>query len=670
MYPRDPISKLPLIGGSRKEKYNKLGIETIEDLLRFRPRAYLDFREPLTVEEALKKSRGERVAVFAKVEKTSISRTANRGIFVVSSKIKDESGEIGAVWFNQKYLKSFLQEGREFLFYGPLGFDYQNRKIILLSPKILPERSLYIIYPQTAGLTSRQISSSVKAALRNNYRLEEYLPDFVIKDFDLLNLQDAVEKMHFPVCVEDFEMASKRFDFEDLFNFICQNEILNKTKSDKKAMKAVAEKTELSKIIKSLPYELTEDQAESLREILEDLGANHPMNRLLQGDVGSGKTIVALICAYFVIKNNYQVIFLAPTEILADQHFATAKEFFSKYNFTVELVTGNTKGENLNADLIIGTHAVLNCPFDFSRLGLVIIDEQHRFGVEQRARLIEEGNAHLLSLSATPIPRTIGHLLFGNLAVSQIKTKPHGRKKVKTFVIPAEKKNDTYLFVDKLIAKGQRVFVVCPLIESQEKTETLFDFDEVKSIEKQLKELQETCLGLRRIGSLNGRMKQKEKEDVMRKFRSGEIDVLVSTSVVEVGIDVPDATVMIVEGADRFGLAQLHQFRGRVGRNQMQSYCFLFVQNLTSENTFERMKAFVANDDGFKLSKIDLKLRGAGALFGMEQSGFGGFNPRWLEDEDRLEKVSDSARQVVASLDKYPLFEKKLTDQISISHLE
>lgn len=671
MNQRDSIAKLPFVGESRQAKLKKLGIETVEDLLRFQPRGFLDLRDPAKISQIRDLERGDRVAFLAKIIKLNCTKTPRRGIFVVKAKLDDGTGEINAVWFNQRYLASSLKEGQENLFYGTLSFDFSDKKISLLSPKILPKPDIYITYPQTAGLSSRQISQIIKSAFDAGYELGEYLPDRAIDDFDLMGIKQATQKMHFPKSEDDLLLSKKRFDFENIFCFICQNIIQNNQKNNKKSLKIDWKRDNLNKIISSLPYKLSADQERAILEILDSLKGEHPMNRLLQGDVGSGKTIVAFIASYFVLKAGYKVVYLAPTEILSNQHFASAVNFFGKSGFKVAEVTSKTKADFSEADVIVGTHAVLNRAIDFSKIGLVVIDEQHRFGVEQRSRLIEKSRSHLLSLSATPIPRTIGHLLFGNLEISQIKTRPEGRKKVKTYVIPEEKRNDAYLFVDRLIEKGQQIFIVCPLIESQtEQSDTLFELDEVRSIKKQIEELGETCLAIRRIASLNGKMKSSEKESIMNDFRSGKIDVLVSTSVVEVGIDVPNATAMIVEGADHFGLSQLHQFRGRVGRSNLQSYCFLFSSNLSSENVLARLKYFVRIDDGFELSKIDFKLRGAGKLFGLEQSGFGDFDPSWLDDEDRLKKIYDSASETINNIQNFPELEKKLKNEMLTAHLE
>lgn len=671
MYLRDSITKLPFVGEGRQSKFKKLGIETVEDLLKFQPRSFIDLRRPEKIDKIYTYKKGEKIAILATVEKLSFSRTARRGVFVVKAKISDETGETSTVWFNQRYLASYLKESQQYLFYGTLGFDFSTKKISLLSPKILPKPDIYLIYPQTAGLTSRQISQSVKAAFDAGYKLEEYLPQNVIKKFGLIDVVSAAHRMHFPKSDEDLTASRERFEFEDIFCFICQNIIQNNQKNKKDAIQISFVRKELDQIIAELPFELSEDQKTAILEILSGLNGKHPMNRLLQGDVGSGKTIVSFLTAYFVMKAGYKVIYLAPTEILSSQHFATARSFFQKYGFKMSLVTAKSKGDFVDSDMIIGTHAVLNRDLNFYKIGMVVIDEQHRFGVEQRARLIEKSRAHLLSLSATPIPRTLGHLLFGNLDISQIKTKPKGRKKVKTYVVPEEKRNDTYLFVDRLIEQGQQVFIVCPLIEEQgAQADTLFEFDEVKSIKKQLEELQNTCLSLRRIASLNGKMKSEEKEKVMSEFNAGKIDVLVSTSVVEVGIDVPNATVMIIEDADRFGLSQLHQFRGRVGRSDLQSFCFLFSKNLENEVTLERLKSFVRIDDGFELSKVDFRLRGAGKLFGFEQSGFSEFNPKWLEDEEKLEIIHESANKAVKNINNFPALQEKLKSEMLNAHLE
>jgi ATP-dependent DNA helicase RecG len=453
---------------------------------------------------------------------------------------------------------------------------------------------------------------------------------------------------------------------------------LKNQNNQKKALKVVCDSKILDDFIEQLPFKLTEDQNEAVDDFIGDFKRSYPMNRLVQGDVGSGKTVVALLAAHLAIKSGFKTAYLAPTQILARQHFETARKLMPN-NTEILLLTATSRSKDINerikkADLVIGTHALIQKDIKIDNLALVIVDEQHRFGVDQREYLLKTGRVapHLLSLSATPIPRTLAHIIFGNLDVSTIFEKPSGRLEVKTYLIPENKRADSYRFIEKLISTGQQAFVVCPLIEQKSGSADgrLFDVLDRKAVESEMRNLQKTVLAKRKIESLHGRMKGEDKEEKMQRMQNGAIDIMVSTSVVEVGVDVPNATIMVVEGAQHFGLSQLHQFRGRVGRNKMQSYCFLFTDENLNDKTKERLKVFVQNSDGFKLSEMDLRQRGPGAVLGVDQSGFVGINPLWFENTEVLRKASKLAGDLVQDLENMPDLFSKVKEKLETKHLE
>jgi ATP-dependent DNA helicase RecG len=565
--------------------------------------------------------------------------------------------------------------------YGQVDFDFVSKKLCLFSPEIFYGKEIFPIYPLTKGVSSKQISRAVANALKAGFALEDSLPEEIIKKFNLPQINEAIRMLHFPKSRTEFELAKKRLNFTNLLRFVLAN-LSQRDKNQKSQTNKISwPQKEIDDFISSLPFKLTVDQDKAVEDIAKDLTSSHPMSRLIQGDVGSGKTIVGLIASLAVARGGYRTVWLAPTEILSNQHFETAKRFFATSDFAIELVTSQTKRKNkdinYSADLIIGTHAVLQKDVIIDKLGLVIVDEQHRFGVKQRSLLVK-GNSqqpHFLSFSATPIPRTLSHVIFGNLDISVIKSKPPGRIQAKTYAVPPEKRDDTYKFIDSLIQLGQQAFIVCPLIEqSQTKGEAigeLFDIvDDRKTVDDEVENIAKTILGARRIAKIHGKMKPQEKEEIMMRMNAGEIDVLVATSVIEVGVDIPRASVIIIEDADRFGLSQLHQFRGRVGRNNMQSYCFLFSTKMQEEKTRERLAAFVRHNDGFELSSIDLKQRGPGAILGLTQSGFGKFNPLWFEDTKLLDEVVNLAKDVLPNLSKMSLLSKEVDSQFVTDHLE
>jgi len=683
----DSVENIPHVGPALAGAFERLHVKTVEDLFRFIPRDIIDLSNPISAKEAQKKD-GEKVVLFGEIEDLKVIKTPKRRIWLTSAKIKDDTGKVRVVWFNQPYLRTFFKD-QKYAFFGPVEYSNFTKDKTMLSPQIFASPGVITIYRQSEGLSSKQIQRSIKFALEAGYNLDNLVLDNLASKYKMPKSQDALLSLHFPKNVGEFYRAKERFIFDELLFFISANLYLKNLNAKKSSYKIDTDQKLLNQFISELPFELTDDQNKAMSEIVKDLGGMLPMNRILQGDVGSGKTVVALAAAYLAIKSGQRVAFLAPTQILASQHYQTANKLLTKLGVSVGLMTADTnrkfKTQNSKLkssaeklitkdDLIIGTHAIIQESVEIPNLALVIVDEQHRFGVEQRNLLINQKSQnapHFLSLSATPIPRTLAHIIFGNLDISTIFSKPKGRLPIKTYLVPQTKRNDSYKFIDDLIKKGQQAFVVCPLIEEQQTfTGTLFDLDGRKAVETEIKNLKATVLKKRNIEMLHGRMKAQDKEDQMAKMQDGSADVLVATSVVEVGVDLPRATVMVIEGAEHFGLSQLHQFRGRVGRNDLPSYCFLFTSGDLNDKTKQRLKAFVQNDDGFKLSQMDLKGRGPGAVLGNKQSGFFGINPVWFENSEILAKASKAAKALAPNLDKSPDLLKKITAMLETEHLE
>ena len=702
---KDLITKIPFIGEAQAKKFARLKIETVEQLLEFLPRDLLDLSCPSPISK-ISTHFGEKVILLARVEDISVIRTPRRHLWMVQAKLRDGTGEIAVHWFNQPYLRNFFKTGKKYLLYGEYGYDFQSRKAVISNPEIYEKSGIFPIYPQTKSLTSKQISRAIKSALDVGYQL----PDLISG----IENNEITRQIHFPTSIERYKQARKHFIFQKLVIFILANLYLKTASENSPAFKVNPDRIFVEKFVQNLPFKLTRDQQKVIGEILDDFEKNSPMNRLIQGDVGSGKTIVALAAAIMTIRSGYRVAWLAPTNILAAQHYETVRKFVKFIKFIkldVGLVTSQTKklkstNSKLEADLLIGTHALLQKDVKIENLGLVIVDEQHRFGVNQRADLLQKSKnekiPHLLSLSATPIPRTLAHIIFGNLDISTIEMKPAGRMMVKTYLVSEKKRADSYKFVDSLIAKDQQVFVICPLIESKNTGDTLFEIDDRKTVANEVEKLQKGILSHRRIAALHGKMKPAEKEKIMSEMRNGKIDLLVSTSVVEVGVDISRATVMLIENAESFGLSQLHQFRGRVGRNDLQSYCLLFAPSLEkkygstrhsiseetrlnkqselprakaggsleNKKTRERLKTFVQNFDGFKLAELDLKQRGPGAILGTTQSGFGRINPLWFENTKILAVASAKARDLLQKLDNLPNLKQKVISELKTEHLE
>ena len=509
--------------------------------------------------------------------------------------------------------------------------------------------------------------------------LGDYLPDEIIGKENLISENEAIRKIHFPAKTIDIEIAKKRLGFDELFLIGLKMLLIKKELAQENGLLMKIDEGLLKKFVRDLPFKLTNAQRRSAWEIICDLGRNIPMNRLLEGDVGSGKTVVAAMAVLIVSKNHCQSVWLAPTEILANQHYKNVSKLLRKFDVRVGLLTSANKLADIEKDdLIIGTHAILQKDVSFPSLGLIIIDEQHRFGVKQRAHLRQTANSsqqtavipHLLSMTATPIPRTLALSLYGDLDISIIDEMPAGRQKIITRVVNPQNRDKSYDFIRAQVKSGRQVFVICPLIEPKDRLKVnLFDMDR-KSAVQEYEKLSKTVFPDLKIALLHGRMKSKEKDATMKKFHDGKLDILVSTAVVEVGINVVNATVMMIEGADRFGLAQLHQFRGRVGRGKHQSYCFLFAESW-SDDTKKRLDAMTTSNNGFELAEKDLQIRGPGELIGIRQSGLPDLKMASLSDIIMVKKARKAAEKIVAEgIENYPSLVEKLEEFETERHLE
>lgn len=674
-----PIAKLPRINEKYLKKLNKLGIDNVRDLLFHFPHRYDDFSK---IENINQLKIGETATIQGKILKINNYYTFKRKMTLTEASIQDKTGNLRVVWFNQPFLIKNLKEGKLISLsgkyaMGPKGPYLSNPSYELLSlyKTTTHTAGLVPIYPETTGLHSRFLRYYIKLVLPSIVLLKEFLPTDVLKKHNLQSIQTALKNIHFPTNLKLADEAKKRFAFEELF--LLELYVLRqKIKLQKEnAFKVPFNKNLIQKFVKSLPFALTEAQRKSLWEIIQDMEKSKPMNRLLQGDVGSGKTVVAVATALETIKAGFQVAFLVPTEILAQQHFKQIKNLLKDFDIKIGLLTGSDKRIDKNTKIIIGTHALIQKSVKFTNLALVIIDEQHRFGVEQRAHLLKihpakaEQVPHLLSMTATPIPRTLALTVYGDLDISLINQMPKNRRKIITKVVPPNEREQAYEFIRKEIKVGRQAFVICPRIELQADTKNLI-WAEVKAIKQEYEKLSKEIFPDLEIAMIHGKIKSKEKNKIMSDFRNKKTDILVSTSVIEVGIDIPNATVMMIEGADRFGLAQLHQFRGRVGRDEYQSYCFLFS---TSGEATSRLKAMQKYGSGFELAEKDLEIRGPGQFYGVAQSGMPDLAMASLNDLELIRSTRNEALELLKkdlNLRSYPLVLEKLNKFKQSVHLE
>ncbi len=602
-------------------------------------------------------------------------KRTNHGKLLTKAIFSDSTGSVNVIWFNQPFLKKILYNGQKLILSGKAAFKYgkitlQNPAYEEIQSELMHSGRIVPIYHQTEGINSKWVREKLKPLIDEwSKLLIDYMPDSIKKKYELIPYDQAVREVHFPTEEETLIKAKFRLSFDELF--LLQLKALQKKwhwqNVKEHQQKPIPLHPETRQLIDSLPFELTEAQNKSVKEILNDLQQPYPMSRLLQGDVGSGKTIVAGIAIFNAIKAGYQVALMAPTEILAKQHLKTIYELLKIYSYNINFISGSInrtqKKEALKqistgtVNLIIGTHSLIQEGVEFKNLGLAVIDEQHRFGVKQREILHANGHPHLLNLSATPIPRTLAMTIYGDQDLSIIDQMPKGRLPIITRVVPEHKRRDAYLWIKNQIIKGRQAFVICPLIDESDTLEV------TSAIQEHQKLSQETFPNLN-VGLLHGKMKAEQKEEIMKDFADNKINVLVSTSVIEVGIDVSNASIMLIEGADRFGLSQLHQFRGRVGRGEHQSYCFLFPKN-KSEDSRIRLSAMQNFTNGFKLAEIDLQLRGPGEIFGLRQSGIPDLKMASLTDSETIALAREAASELIDKdprLHQYALLQEKLAE--------
>lgn len=649
------------VGPSRVQLLNKVGIFTLKDLITYFPRDYEDRSKPKEIyqcvdgEEAL-------IEAFVVSRMTQIRLKRNTMYKLI---VRDETATCTITWFNQSYLKNMFKVGEKYKFYGKVSV--KGSKFEMTSPVFDSEEKenntgrIIPIYPLTYNLSQNVIRRIIENGLKEaEGNIEETMPEYLLKDYNLFGIDEAIKKIHFPEKFEDFNLARKRLVFEELLAMqLALLELKNNYSSDTKGIQFNKD-AKMSDVINKLPFNLTKAQIRVLEEIDKDMESDKPMNRLLQGDVGSGKTVVALIAAYKAVKSGYQAAIMAPTAILASQHLESFQELLADTGIKCELlissITKKKKEElkkslaNGEIDILIGTHAMLEENVVFKNLGLVVTDEQHRFGVKQRTTIVEKGNhPDVIVMTATPIPRTLALILYGDLDISIIDELPPNRKQIETYAVRKSLSDRVNNFIKQQIKEGRQAYVVCPLVEENEEMD-------LKSVEALYKEYKEKIFSEFNVAYLHGKMKAKEKDEIMNDFKEGKIDILISTTVIEVGVNVPNSSIMVVENAERFGLAQLHQLRGRVGRGEYQSYCILKYEG-NSETIRERMKVMVDTNDGFVISEKDLELRGSGDFFGTEQHGLPAFKVANLFTDMPILKAVQSLAIKILSED--PKLEKE-----------
>ena len=642
------------VGETRAKVLNKLGIFTLEDLITYYPRTYEDRSKAKKLEDTID---GEETLIKAYVvSRMNVVTTRNRKMKICKMIVRDDTEACEVVWYNQPYLKQNFHMGEEYNFFGKIS--KRSGHIEMISPvfdkegiknntgKIIP------IYPLTYNISQNQIRKVIENGLKLvKDSLEETIPDYILKENNLMDINSAIRKIHFPENFEEFEKARTRLAFEELLTMQLLLLRLKNKCMQKESGIQFSKDVKMSDVINTLPFTLTKAQLRALEEIDRDMESDRIMNRLLQGDVGSGKTIVAIIAAYKAVKSGYQMAIMAPTSILATQHLESFSGILEKFGIRCELLISNMQAkkkkevleeiENGKIDIVIGTHSILQDNVKFKNLGLVITDEQHRFGVNQRKTIGEKGkNVDKIVMTATPIPRTLALILYGDLDISVIDELPPNRQKIDTFAVGPSMEKRVNNFIKEQIKQGRQAYIVCPLVEENEEIDA-------KSVLEIFENYKNNVFSEFKVEYIHGKMKQKDKDEIMQNFKNGDIDILISTTVIEVGVNVPNASIMVIQNAERFGLATLHQLRGRVGRGEYKSYCILKYQG-KSDNIRERMKVMQETNDGFVISEKDLELRGSGEFFGTKQHGIPEFKVANLfEDMDILKRVQSLAVKLI-----------------------
>ncbi len=650
---KQSIQYIKGVGPARSKLFNLLGVYTLEDLINYYPRTYEDRTNVKKIEEL---QDGENALIEAVTLSGVSTYRLRRNMTISKVLVQDDTGKCLITWFNQDYVKAKIHSKEKYRFYGKVTKN--NGKIEMASPVFDEEKEhkntgkIVPIYPTTKNLSQTSIRNAIENALKLiDEKIEETLPDYIIKEYNLMDLETSTRRIHFPETMTNFSRARNRLAFEELLSFQLALLSLKNQYEDEKRGIQYSKDIHMSDVINTLPFKLTKAQLKVLEEIDNDMESEKSMNRLLQGDVGSGKTVVAMISAYKAVRSGYQVAVMAPTTILATQHINNFNKILSGFGIKCELLISSlTKKQkdsvlqrlkNGEIDIIIGTHALLQENVEFNKLGLVITDEQHRFGVKQRSIIAGKGNnPDVLVMTATPIPRTLAIIVYGDLDISIIDELPPNRKKIETVAVRENMSERINAFIKKNVEEGKQAYIVCPFVDENE------EMLDVKSIEKLAKSYKEEIFKDYKVEILHGKMKPKDKEQIMQDFKDNKISILISTTVIEVGVDVPNANIMVIENAERFGLAQLHQLRGRVGRGDIKSYCIL-KYNTNSAIARERMKIMVDTDDGFKIAEKDLELRGSGEFFGTKQHGLPEFKiANIFEDIKILKQVQELALKI------------------------
>lgn len=659
----DDIKYIKGVGEARALAFRSIGVSTVGELLRFYPRAYEDWSKILPISQCII---GENVCIKGTVMFPVKNERVRGGMLIAKATITDGEDVVAATFFNNKYIDKMLKSGEEYLFYGKITLGKFSAREMITPMFIKSSQSVEIkpIYPQNKNITSKIIQSAVQNALEKIEIIPEYLPQEIIEEYKLISLDTAIRNIHFPKNDEDLQKARERLIFDELF--ILQLSLLS-LKNENKEVKTgnIIEKDYTEEFFSLLPFKPTNAQKRAVKEAVADMQKGKQMNRLLQGDVGSGKTAVAAAIVYSSSKNGMQSALMAPTEVLATQHFETFVRLFEGTGIKCELLVGSTKAKEKKEikerlkkgeiDLIIGTHALIQEDVEFARLGLVITDEQHRFGVKQRTGLCSKGdNPHVYVMSATPIPRTLALIFFGDLSVSILDELPPGRQKIDTYSVSSAKRGSMFEYIRKHLDEGYQAYIVCPLVEESEMMQGIM------SAEEYYKKAQAPFNGYK-LDLLHGKMTPKKKDEVMVKFKSGETQLLISTVVIEVGVDVPNAVIMVVENAERFGLSQLHQLRGRVGRGQAKSSCIL-VTDAKGDEAKARMRIMCETTDGFKIADEDLRLRGPGDFFGTRQHGLPKLKIADILTDTKI--LTQTQHLAISIMEENKLFEREEYRQI------